>query len=72
LLIQMISVGEETGDVAQMLEETADHYEREVDYELGNMSALIEPFLLLFLGVLLLILTLGVFLPMWDLSQAFR
>ncbi|MCG5525898.1 type II secretion system F family protein [Ectothiorhodospira haloalkaliphila] len=72
LLIQMISVGEETGDVAQMLEETADHYEREVDHELGNMSALIEPFLLLFLGVLLLILTLGVFLPMWDLSQAFR
>ncbi|MCG5514376.1 type II secretion system F family protein [Ectothiorhodospira shaposhnikovii] len=69
LLLQMINVGEETGDVAAMLEETADHYEREVDHELKNLSSLIEPILLLFLGMVVLVLTLGVFLPMWDLGR---
>lgn len=70
LVLQMIGVGEETGDVDAMLEETADYYEREVDYDIENLSAYIEPILLVFMAVLVLILALGVFLPMWDVGRA--
>ena len=70
LVLQMIGIGEETGDVDAMLTETAEYYEREVDYDLKNLSALIEPILLVFLAILVLILALGVFLPMWDLGAA--
>ena len=45
-------------------------YEREVKYEVENLSARIEPILIVFLGILVLILALGVFLPMWDLGKA--
>jgi MSHA biogenesis protein MshG len=45
-------------------------YQREVEYELKNLSAQIEPILIVFLGVIVLILALGVFLPMWDLGKA--
>lgn len=70
LVLQMLSIGEETGDVDTMLVETAEYYEREVDYDLNNLSAYIEPILLVFLGILVLVLALGVFLPMWDVGRA--
>ena len=53
-----------------MMEEVADMYTREVDYELKTLSAQIEPILIVMLGVLVLILALGVFLPIWDLGRA--
>ncbi|WP_376690400.1 type II secretion system F family protein [Wenzhouxiangella sp. EGI_FJ10409] len=70
LVLQMLGIGEETGDVDAMLTETAEYYEREVDYDLRNLSAYIEPILLVFLAILVLILALGVFLPMWDVGRA--
>ncbi len=70
LVLQMLSIGEEAGDVDTMLVETAEYYEREVDYDLDNLSAYIEPVLLVFLGILVLVLALGVFLPMWDVGRA--
>lgn len=70
LVLQMLGIGEETGDVDTMLIETAEYYEREVDYDLNNLSAYIEPILLVFLGALVLVLALGVFLPMWDVGRA--
>lgn len=70
LVLQMLNVGEETGDVDSMLQETAEFYEREVDYDLKNLSAYIEPILLIFMAVLVFVLALGVFLPMWDLGSA--
>lgn len=68
--LQMIMVGEESGALDDMLEETADMYQREVEYELKTLSAQIEPILIVGLGVLVLILALGVFLPIWDLGKA--
>ena len=68
LVLQMMAVGEETGAIDQLLEEVADFYEQEVDYELKQLSDAIEPLLLVFLGVLIIILALGVFLPVWELS----
>jgi MSHA biogenesis protein MshG len=72
LVLQMLSVGEETGAVDEMLDEVADFYEREVDYDLKNLSSAIEPILIIAIGIMVLILALGVFLPMWDLTQLAR
>ena len=68
----MVQVGEETGAVDHMLAEAADFYEREVDYDLKNLTTAIEPILLIAVGILVLILALGIFLPMWDLTQLAR
>ncbi len=69
VVLQMVAVGEETGEIDDLMDEIAAMYEREVDYELKTLSAQIEPILIVFLGVLVLILALGVFLPIWDLGR---
>jgi len=70
IVLQMIAVGEESGSVDELLLEVAQMYEREVNYELDNLSARIEPILIVCLGVMVLVLALGIFLPIWDLSSA--
>ena len=70
LIIQMLTVGEETGNVDDMLEEVANFYDREVDYDVKNLTSAIEPILIIFIGAMVLVLALGVFLPMWDLASA--
>jgi MSHA biogenesis protein MshG len=70
LVIQMIMVGEETGNISDMLLEVADFYETEVDAELKNLASVIEPFLIVVIGIMVLVLALGIFLPMWNLSSA--
>jgi MSHA biogenesis protein MshG len=72
LVLQMVAVGEETGQVDDMLDEVAEFYEREVDYDVKHLNDLIQPVLTIALGVLVLILALGVFLPMWDMVQFAR
>ena len=69
LVIQMLSVGEETGVVDEMMQEVAGFYEREVEYDVKNLSSTIEPVLITVIGVMVLILALGIFLPMWDMSS---
>lgn len=69
VVLEMIAVGEETGELDDLLEEVAQMYERDVSYEIKNLSANIEPILTIAMGVLVLILALGVFLPIWDLSS---
>ena len=68
LVLQMISVGEETGEIDKLLEETALFYEDEVAYALDNLSAAIEPIIVVVMGVMVTVLALGVFLPMWNLA----
>ena len=70
LVLQMLAVGEETGRIDEMVDEVADFYEREVDYDVRNLSATIEPILIVGIGALVFLLALGVFLPMWDLGSA--
>ena len=65
----MIAVGEETGALDDLMSEVADMYEREVDYEIKNLSASIEPIITIALGVLVLILAVGVFLPIWEMGS---
>jgi MSHA biogenesis protein MshG len=72
LVLQMLAVGEETGSVDAMLLEVAGFYEREVEYDLKNLTSAIEPILIVIIGGMVLVLALGVFLPMWNLGGMMR
>ena len=72
LVLQMIAVGEESGSLPDLLDEVSDFYDGEVEYDLSRLTASIEPILIMFIAVLVLILALGVFLPIWDLGAAAR
>ncbi len=69
VVLQMVAVGEEAGSLDDLMQEVADMYQRDVEYELKTLSSQIEPILIVCLGVMVLILALGVFLPMWDLGK---
>lgn len=70
VVLQMINVGEETGELDSLLFEIAEMYERDTDYAIKGLSAAIEPILLAVIATLVLLLALGVFLPLWNLGQA--
>jgi MSHA biogenesis protein MshG len=69
LVLQMLAVGEETGRIDEMMEEVADFYDREVAYDVANLTRIIEPALTVIMGLLVLILAMGIFLPMWDMVK---
>ncbi|ALS97006.1 type II secretion system F family protein [Lacimicrobium alkaliphilum] len=72
LVLQMISVGEETGQVDELLTDVADFYEREVAYDLKSLTSKIEPVLIAIVAAMVLVLALGIFTPMWDMMSAYR
>ncbi|NIB44390.1 type II secretion system F family protein [Pseudomaricurvus alkylphenolicus] len=67
LVLQMIAVGEDSGQVDVLLKEVAEFYEREVDYDLASLSARIEPLMIVIMAGMVLVLALGIFLPMWNM-----
>ncbi len=68
LVLQMLQVGEESGDTDELLREVDDYYDAEVDYEIEKLSASIEPVMTVSLAALVFLLATGIFLPMWDLA----
>jgi MSHA biogenesis protein MshG len=72
VVLQMLAVGEETGELDALLLEVARLYERETDHAVKGLSAAIEPVLLVLVGLLVLLLALGIFLPLWNLGQAVK
>lgn len=70
LVMQMIGVGEETGRIDELLMDVAEYYEREVDYDLKSLTSKIEPILITIVSVMVLVLALGIFTPMWDMMSA--
>jgi MSHA biogenesis protein MshG len=69
----MISVAEKTGELDKVFFELANYYDSECQYAVDNIGGIIEPILILIVSVMVLILALGVFLPMWDMTTvAFR
>ena len=70
VVLQMIAVGEESGTLDDLLQEIADMFQGEIEYELKTLTQQIEPILIVFLGIMVLVLALGIFLPMWDLGKA--
>jgi len=70
LILQMIAVGEESGTIDELMSEVADFYDQEVEYNIKRISEAIEPILIVVIAGMVLVLALGVFLPIWDLSAA--
>ncbi len=72
LVLQMISIGENTGKIDTLLIDVAEFYEGEVDYDLQSLSAKIEPLLIVIMAVFVMVLALGVFLPLWEMFNIQR
>lgn len=72
LILQMIAVGEESGALDTLLHDVSEFYDEETDFQVQRLSGAIEPIMLFFMGIMILVLALGIFLPLWDLSASAR
>jgi type IV pilus assembly protein PilC len=72
LVIHLVSTGEETGSLEEMLREVSIHYEREVTYSINRLSAWIEPIMTVILSVMILFLALAVMMPWWNMMSALK
>jgi type IV pilus assembly protein PilC len=69
MVVQMCAIGEESGALDHMLTKTAEHYEREVDSTVARLSTLLEPFIMVVLGLLIGGLVMALYLPIFQLGQ---
>ncbi|HFC46697.1 MAG TPA: type II secretion system F family protein, partial [Dissulfuribacter thermophilus] len=72
LVLQMVTAGVESGQIDNLMGKVAEYYESEADYTIKNLSTLIEPLLLLFLGIIVGFIALAIFLPMWSMMDVVR
>lgn len=70
MVVQMISVGEQTGALDSMLEKIADFYDKEVDQAVDNLTAMIEPIMMVFLGTVIGGLVVSMYLPIFKMAGA--
>ncbi len=70
MVISMISVGEQTGGLDEMLSKVADFYDDEVDAAVGNLLSLLEPMMIVFLGVVVGGMVVSMYLPIFDMINA--
>ena len=70
MVIQMISVGESTGALDSMLSKIADFFDEEVDIAVSNLTSLLEPFLMIFLGVVIGGVVISMYLPIFNMASA--
>jgi len=72
IVVQMVAVGEKSGRLPELLAHVADFYDGQIDYKIRNLVTLIEPILILILGLGVLLMALGIFLPLWTLMRLFH
>lgn len=72
MLIQMIQAGESSGNLDKMLEKVTDYYKGKFSDIIDNISSYIEPILIGFISIMVLLLALGIFMPMWDMAKAVK
>ena len=69
MTVQMVAIGEESGSLDQMLERVADFYDTEVDDMVSRLNSLLEPFIILFLGLTIGGIVIAIMLPMFDIMS---
>ena len=72
VVIQMVSVGEKTGKLDELMIHISDYYDMQIDRTISNLVSLIEPFLIFILSLGVLFMALGIFSPMWNMMHLFR
>ena len=70
MLLQMIKAGEAGGQLDAMLDKVTEYYDMEFQDLIDNLSSYIEPIMMFFIAILVLLMALGIFMPMWDLGKA--
>jgi len=68
MVVQMINVGENSGQLDSLMRKVTDYYKMRFNYILDNLSSYIEPIMLTIIAMLVLLLAMGIFLPMWDMA----
>ena len=69
LVVNMVKVGEESGTLDEMLYRIADNFDEEVDRTVGNLTSLLEPFLMVFLGVIVGFIVIAMIMPLFSLIE---
>jgi type II secretory pathway component PulF len=72
MVVRMISIGEQSGSLDDMLGSVANHFDIEVEYAIDGLTSMIEPVLTLVLGGAVVVMAFGIFLPMWDMVGAVK
>jgi type IV pilus assembly protein PilC len=71
MMVKMVEIGEKTGEMKEILHKIADYYEEEVELTVSNMSAILEPFIIIFLGGIVAVLVISMYLPIFKLGSIF-
>jgi type IV pilus assembly protein PilC len=71
-MIQMVAVGEETGELAKVLEKASDYFDSELNYSFENLSSVLEPIIVTFLGIILGTLIISLFIPLYQIISQFK
>ncbi|MBU0680169.1 MAG: type II secretion system F family protein [Proteobacteria bacterium] len=72
MVTQMVSVGVESGRIDEMMDKVADYYDMETNYTIKNLATLIEPLLLVFMGIMVGFIALAIFTPMWSMMEVMK
>jgi type IV pilus assembly protein PilC len=67
MVVQMIAVGEQTAELGRMMTYVGEHFEREIDTSLDVLTSIIEPILIVFIGLCIGGILMAMYLPMFDL-----
>lgn len=70
LVLQMLAMGESSGRIESLMQEVATFYEREVDYDIKKLTSRLEPILITLMALMIMILAMGIYLPMWSMMDA--
>ena len=69
MVVRMISVGEQTGELEKMLAKIADFYDEQVDTAVGGLTSMIEPLIIAFLGIVIGGIVIAMFMPIFKLTE---
>jgi len=72
MLLKMVQVGEESGSLSPILETTAEYYEQKVDSKITAIMNLLEPAMIMIVGVIVLVVVLALYLPIFSISDISR
>jgi type IV pilus assembly protein PilC len=68
MVVQMITVGEETAELPEMLLKISDHYDKELDNTLEMLSSVVEPLIIILLGLIIGLILVSIYLPLFNIS----
>lgn len=72
LVVHMVAVGERTGELEQMLGKAADAYDNEVENAVGSLTTILEPLMIVFMGLVVLFIVLAILMPIFELNRVVR